>query len=91
MGLITSTGIGARLATLTASLRARNQPICRCRRRPNMGWQSTSKPRKRSASKSRQRCSPGANEVIEWVRQASWCDPAGGTPAQVKGQLRRQW
>src|SRR5262249_17454837 len=27
-------------------------------------------------------------EVIEWVRQSqSWCDPAGASPAQVKGSV----
>ena len=30
-----------------------------------------------------------ADEVIEWVRQPqSWCDPAGESPAQVRGSVR---
>ena len=29
-----------------------------------------------------------ADEVIECVRQASWCDPAGGRPVQVRGSAR---
>ena len=29
-----------------------------------------------------------ADEVIEWVRQQSWCDPAGESPAQVRSSVR---
>ena len=38
MGPITSTSIGARQTTSIASLRARSQPTCRCRRRPSTNW-----------------------------------------------------
>ena len=41
-----------------ASSGARNRPICRCRHRPSTSWSSTSRPRRRSASKYRRRCSP---------------------------------
>ena len=37
-GLIWPTSSAARRATLTASSRARNRPICRCRRRPSTSW-----------------------------------------------------
>ena len=39
------------------SSRARSLPTCRCCRRPSSSWSSTSRPRNRSASTSRRRCS----------------------------------
>jgi ABC-type uncharacterized transport system substrate-binding protein len=48
----------ARPDMLIAFSRARSRPTCRCRRRLSTSWCSTSRPPRRSASKSRQRCSP---------------------------------
>src|SRR5262249_47844085 len=56
-GRILSTNIGLRPATPTASLGARSQAICRCRRRPSTSWSSTSRPRRPSASTYRPPCS----------------------------------
>ena len=39
-GQVTSTNIGARHTTSTASSRARSRPIFRCRRRPSTSWSS---------------------------------------------------
>ena len=58
MGPTASTSSGSRPATSTAYSRVRSRPTCRCRRRPNIGWSSTSKPRRRSASTYRHLCSP---------------------------------
>ena len=58
MGRISSTSIGAQPATSTASSRAKNQPICRCRRRPNTNWWSILRLQKRSGSRFHSRCLP---------------------------------
>ena len=47
----------ARLATSTESLKVRSPLTCRFKRRPSMSLQSTSGPRRRSASLCRPRCS----------------------------------
>ena len=54
MGLIPWSRTGKRPNMLIASSRARTPAICRCRRRPSTSSQSTSRPRRRSAS----RCHP---------------------------------
>ena len=46
-----STSTGAPQAMSIASSRARSPPTCRCRRRPSTSWSSTSRPRRRSASR----------------------------------------
>ena len=53
-----STNTGKRPATSIASSRARNRPICRCRRRPSTSWSSISRRRRRSALRCRRPCSP---------------------------------
>ena len=54
--------IGARIASpqpsSTRSSRAASLPICRFSFRPSSTWSSTSRPRTRSASRCRRRCSP---------------------------------
>ena len=45
-----------RRATSTRSSRARSPPICRSSSRPSSSWSSTSRPPRRSASRSRRRC-----------------------------------
>ena len=57
-GPIRTTSTGARPATSTASSKAKNQPIFRCRLRRSTSWSSTSRPPRRSASKFRRRYSP---------------------------------
>jgi putative ABC transport system substrate-binding protein len=56
-GRTCSMAIAARPPTSIASSRARSQPTCRCRRQPSMNWRSTSRPRRRSASKFPTSCS----------------------------------
>ena len=56
-GQIWLTNFGARPAISIASSRARSPPTCRCRHRRSTSWSSTSRPRRRSASKCRRCCS----------------------------------
>ena len=49
---------GAQRVTSIASSWARSQATCRCSPRQRSNWPSTSRPRKRSDSKCRPRCSP---------------------------------
>jgi putative ABC transport system substrate-binding protein len=56
--LISPTNTVAPQATSIASCAARSLPTYRCKRRPSTNWSSISKPRRRSASKCRRRCSP---------------------------------
>ena len=57
MGLTGSISSDARPATSIASSRAKSRPTCQYRPRRNTGSQSTSRPPRHSASKSRRRCS----------------------------------
>ena len=52
-----STSTAAQPVMSTASSRARSRPTCRCRRRPNTSWCSTSRPPRRSASTYLRPCS----------------------------------
>ena len=60
-----STCSGRRRPMSTASCAVLIPLTFRCRRRPSSNRASTSRPRRRSASKCRRRCSPRADEVIE--------------------------
>jgi putative ABC transport system substrate-binding protein len=57
-GLTTSTSTAAPPATSIASLRARSPRTCRWRHRQSTSWQSTSRPRRRSALLCHRPCSP---------------------------------
>src|SRR5262249_30128164 len=58
MGPISLTNIDVRPPTSIASSGARSPRTCQCRHRPNTSLYSTSRPPRRSLSRSRQRCSP---------------------------------
>ena len=91
--LILSTSVDARPPTSIASSRARSQPTCRFRRRPNTSWSSTSRPRRRSALQCLTLCSPAPTRSSNdetprvhhaarrsgWVADGSTCATADGT------------
>ena len=53
-----SINFGARPAMSIAFSRAKRLLVCQCKRRTNMSWSSTSKPRRHSGSPCRSRCLP---------------------------------
>jgi putative tryptophan/tyrosine transport system substrate-binding protein len=56
-GLMSLTNSDRQAVTSTASSRVRSPQTCPCRRRPNISWCSTSRPRRRLALRCRRRCS----------------------------------
>ena len=46
------------------------------------------RPPRRSVSKSRRTCSPSPTRSSSECARQSWCDPAGGSPAQVRSSVR---
>ena len=73
---------------LIGSSRVRSLPTCRSSNRPSSSWSSTSRPPRRSASPFRQAARPRRRGDRMSAPAASWCDPAGGSPAQVRSSVR---
>jgi hypothetical protein len=71
-----------------ASCAGKNRPICRFRRPRNTNWSSISRPHGRLGSMSRMICFQSPTRSSNECARQSWCDPAGESPAQVRGNVR---